>query len=126
MKRPKLVDYSDSEGESTAPIGPTEPPGEQQPSGSPSKPRDENELAQIVIQLQHQYTKEVCDLERRQEESERQLVVWKAQIEDRLQLQVNVMASIIKASKQSHARAPSPPGRVGHRATLTGGRKSLA
>ncbi|KAK2049521.1 hypothetical protein LZ31DRAFT_562649 [Colletotrichum somersetense] len=94
MRRQKLVDYSDSEGDFADPVGSIVSPGEQL---SPPEPQDENELAQIVIRLQQQYTKEVGDLERRQEEAERLLGVWKAQIEERLQLQVNVMASIIKA-----------------------------
>ncbi|KAK1988168.1 transcriptional activator of glycolytic enzymes-domain-containing protein [Colletotrichum cereale] len=110
MRRPKLVDYSDSECESGECIAsPDEQP-------IPPEPQDENELAQIVIQLQHQYTKEVGDLERRQEEAEQQLELWKAQVEDRLQLQVNVMASIIKATvsgiDEAHEAILQPPTRA--------------
>ncbi|KAK1954513.1 hypothetical protein LY78DRAFT_649030 [Colletotrichum sublineola] len=125
MKRPKLVDYSDSEGESTDPPRPVVWSSERP---RPPEPQDANELAQIVIQLQQHYTKEVSDLEHQQEEMERRLGAWKAQIEDRLQLQVNVMASIIKASSlMGHGHIPPPPpGQIGHPPMLTGGRKSLA
>ncbi|GJC87957.1 hypothetical protein ColLi_10795 [Colletotrichum liriopes] len=91
-RRRKLVGYSDSDSESDADV----PTGE---TSCPPELQNENELAQIVIQLQHQYTREVGKLERQQEEAERQLGVWKAQVEDRLQMQVNVMTAIIKTRR---------------------------
>ncbi|KAJ0165906.1 hypothetical protein CTA2_9533 [Colletotrichum tanaceti] len=98
MTRVKLVDYSESDGEGAC----------EDDSGDadepvvlrlrPPEPQSENELAQIVIELQHQYTKEVEEVQGRQGEYERHLRVWKTQVEDRLQMQVNVMAAIIKVS----------------------------
>ncbi|CCF41120.1 thiol-specific monooxygenase [Colletotrichum higginsianum] len=96
MTRVKLVDYSESDGESACEddSGDADVPVVLRPH--PPEPQSENELAQIVIELQHQYTEEVEEVQGRQQESERQLRVWKTEVEDRLQMQVNVMAAIIK------------------------------
>ncbi|GJD01107.1 hypothetical protein ColKHC_09932 [Colletotrichum higginsianum] len=96
MTRVRLVDYSESDGESACEddSGDADVPVVLRPH--PPEPQSENELAQIVIELQHQYTEEVEEVQGRQQESERQLRVWKTEVEDRLQMQVNVMAAIIK------------------------------
>ncbi|WQF86444.1 Putative NADH:flavin oxidoreductase/NADH oxidase, aldolase-type TIM barrel [Colletotrichum destructivum] len=96
MTRVRLVDYSESDGESACEDDPGDADAPVALRPHPPEPQSENELAQIVIELQHQYTEEVEEVQRRQQDSERQLRVWKTQVEDRLQMQVNVMAAIIK------------------------------
>ncbi|TQN66764.1 Protein MSN1 [Colletotrichum shisoi] len=96
MTRVRLVDYSESDGESAHEDDSGDADVPVVPRPRPPEPQIENELTQIVIELQHHYTEEVEEVQRRQQESERQLGVWKTQVEDRLQMQVNVMAAIIK------------------------------
>ncbi|KAK6211683.1 thiol-specific monooxygenase [Colletotrichum tabaci] len=96
MTRVKLVDYSESDGESACEDDSGDADVPVVLRSHPPEPQSENELAQIVIELQHQYTEEVEEVQGRQQESERQLRVWKTEVEDRLQMQVNVMAAIIK------------------------------
>ncbi|KXH68097.1 hypothetical protein CSAL01_06277 [Colletotrichum salicis] len=83
----RLVDYSDSEDEPEAEVC-AEP--------SVAGPADEDGFAQIVIGLQNEYTKEVRELQERQEATNRNMAVYMGQVNTRLQKQLNVMTSIVK------------------------------
>ncbi|KAK1624702.1 hypothetical protein BDP81DRAFT_280722, partial [Colletotrichum phormii] len=85
----RLVDYSDSEDEPEAEVS-AEP--------SVAEPVDEDGFAQAVIGLQHEYTKEVRELQERQEATDRDMAVYMGQVNTRLQKQLNVMTSIVKVS----------------------------
>ncbi|KAF4781337.1 hypothetical protein HER10_EVM0010568 [Colletotrichum scovillei] len=83
----RLVDYSDSEDE---------PESESVAAPLATGPPDEEGFAQIVIGLQQEYTKEVRELQARQEATDREMAVHVNQVNRRLEKQLNVLTSVVK------------------------------
>ncbi|KAK1449181.1 hypothetical protein CMEL01_08496 [Colletotrichum melonis] len=83
----RLVDYSDSEDEAKSEVVATP---------LATGPPDEEGFAQIVIGLQQEYTKEVRELQARQEATDREMAVHVNQVNRRLEKQLNVLTSVVK------------------------------
>ncbi|KAJ0296499.1 hypothetical protein COL5a_004739 [Colletotrichum fioriniae] len=92
LSQARLVDYSDSEDE---------PESEIVAAPSATGPPDEEGFAQIVIGLQHEYTKEVRELQARQEATDREMALHVDQVNRRLEKQLNVLTSVVKPLKKT-------------------------
>ncbi|KAL0767033.1 hypothetical protein CaCOL14_010604 [Colletotrichum acutatum] len=90
----RLVDYSDSEDE---------PESEVVAGLSAARPPEEG-FAQIVIGLQHEYTKEVRELQARQEATDREMAQHVDQVNRRLEKQLNVLTSVVKPLKKKRRK----------------------
>ncbi|KAK1707156.1 hypothetical protein BDP67DRAFT_527404 [Colletotrichum lupini] len=94
----RLVDYSDSEDEAKSEVVATP---------LATGPPDEEGFAQIVIGLQQEYTKEVRELQARQEATDREMAVHVNQVNRRLEKQLNVLTSVVKVSFLSYPNVPT-------------------